>query len=470
MKETIRRRVIDPETRDRWISITYMIVTCAMLLHHVWITIYFPFPENGAIVFRYPWVILAAVSFFLGRMWKDKGFWILAMLLVLKFLRVAIPMPDKLSDTQTVYELCLYAYAICYPVGRVLNPEDRRHFVSIFCALWTAATTVLACIGLYAVWNNAAIHNLGTKAIYVGDFRLWLIYHPVEGSCIAGIGVAVAMVGFSLVKRKILKFLYLAAVILILLMGDFCNSRTGNIQIAIGLSTAICLMVYEWWNHGVHSKPQAALRIAGICVLFIALTLGLIVLQLQVIPAFNAIRGQGGPLISTAYAEGAPNGTAQIYARGFVTDQGLNGLLTGRVHTWETTLKAMTDNPVLFLTGQSVYRFMVPLDAYGLGWLYHLHSTFVQTLWENGIPGLLLFAGFFCIFAVNAFRLITDRSAPMWERLIPIPAALCWMADLQDCMGYCNWGKPPMTILYFFSGLSIAIALERRKKERNTDA
>ena len=54
----------------------------------------------------------------------------------------------------------------------------------------------------------------------------------------------------------------------------------------------------------------------------------------------------------------------------------------------------------------------------------------------------------------------------MWERMLFLPAALCWLADMVDCTGYCNWGKPPMTILYFFTGLTIAAARERRKQKK----
>ena len=470
MKETIRRRVIDPETRDRWISITYMIITCAMLLHHVWVTIHFALPENGALVLRYPWVILAVASFFLGRMWEDKGFWILAALLLLKILRVAIPMPDKLSDTQTVYELCLYAFGICYAVGRVLNPKDRKCFVAAFCAFWTVSMTVLACIGLYVVWTNAAIPNLGTKEFRIEWSRLWPIYHPVEGGCLASISIAVAMIGISISRWKTIKTLYGVAAFLIFLMGVFTNSKTSDILSAIALSTAVCMIAYEWKSTGKLSKRKIMLRIVEISVLFIVLILGLIVMQTKIMPLYNAIRRQGGMIISSASAEDAASGIVQMNTRVFVLDNGLDGFLVGRLNIWETALKAMKDQPILFFTGQSVHNFMEPLGVYGIGWAYHLHNTFIQTLWENGIPGLLLFVGFFGIFSVNAFRLITDRNAPMWERLIPIPAVLCWIADFVDCTGYCNWGKPAMTILYFFSGLTIAIALERRKKERNTDA
>ena len=111
-------------------------------------------------------------------------------------------------------------------------------------------------------------------------------------------------------------------------------------------------------------------------------------------------------------------------------------------------------------------------EAKGLEEMYHTHSAFLQTLWENGIPAFLLFFAFFCIFAKDAYRLITDRTAPVWQRLIPLPAALCWIADMVDCTGYCNWGKPPMTILYVFAGLTIAIAREKQgqKKKLKTGA
>ena len=124
-RETLTRRVIDPDTRDRRITIAYMVFAIAMLLHHVYVTVYFPFPENGAIPFRYLWVILAGVSILLGRMWKDKCFWILTALLLMKFLRIAIPMPELIRETQSVYELCIYAFFICYGAGRVLNRKDR---------------------------------------------------------------------------------------------------------------------------------------------------------------------------------------------------------------------------------------------------------------------------------------------------------------------------------------------------------
>ena len=104
-RETVNTRIMDPAARPRWITWFYTAFTLVMLLHHVYVTIYFPIPENGAIPLRFVWVFWAGVTIVLGRMWKDKCFWILTALLLLKILRIAIPTPELLSETQTVYEL-----------------------------------------------------------------------------------------------------------------------------------------------------------------------------------------------------------------------------------------------------------------------------------------------------------------------------------------------------------------------------
>ncbi len=816
MKEAFSRRVIRPETRNRWITWVYMLFACAMLLHHVWVTIYFAVPENGAPVFRIWWYVLAGITIVLGRMWKDKCFWILLALLLLKLLRVAIPFPQSVVEfTRSIYETCLYAFFICYGAGRVLAPADRKRFVALFCGLWTAAMTVLACIGLYTVWNNAVIGNLGDKEFYVqtertGATRLWAIYHPVEGGIMASIGIAVALTGFCLTKRKWIKALYIPAMIAIFLMGIFTNSRTNLILTAMGVCTPVCLLIYEGLRKiGKQNRGMTLLRLTAVCVLFAGLTFLLVQLQQEVVPLYNNIRTRGSLLVRNASAESdpdqqgfseqtgtmpeiteQPSGTiygkvgdtvdfrvsagnvtgyqwyyreseskpwtavsggasatlsvtvspqydgyqyvcmvwnendytytdiatlrvtfellaqpaditaiagttatfsvtanggdlhyawycrapgttgagtqvgsdsstlsveaaeqyngytylCEIYNHGelqastdyvtlkvvpapvytvklnpnggsvsaksitvtygqaygampvptrtgytfvgwwtekgkqvtpstichagrnytlyarwsestnftvtlnanggsvdpatmvmtygteygamptptrtgytftgwwtkksggkkitdatvcyesedltlyarwkktetgkdgqiilqtreFVMDKGADKMLNNRVNVWQDVFKAFEKEPGKLLWGQSVYNVIAPINELRSekNAVYHTHNTFIQTLWESGIPGFLLFFAFFVIFARNAVTLTADRSAPLWQRLLPVPAALCWIADLVDCTGYCNWGKPPMTVLYLFTGLVIAVACERRAMKK----
>lgn len=473
-KETLRRRVLDPETRDRWITVAWMILTLAMLLHHIWVTVHFAVPENGSLALRFPWVLLAGISFFLGRMWKDRGWWVLMLLLAVKILRVAIPMPGALSDSQSVFELCLYAFCICYAVGRVLSERDRERFIDWFCGLWTGAMAVYACIGLYTVWNNAVIPNLGNKSFFIeieagsGATRLWPIYHAVEAGTLASVSIGVAMLGLFRARQKWARGLYAAAMLLILLMGVFTSSRTSLILTGAAVSVpAVLALEKRLPRGGRKGRGAAVLRTCGMVLLFAGIWIGTILLQQQVIPAYNALRSGRAGMIPAALAEGA-DGPALMQSRDFVLDQGVDGFLIGRIEIWQQVLEALGKDPGKWLWGQSVYKVMGPVneirEAKGLYEVYHAHSAFVQTLWESGIPGLLLFTGFFGIFAWSGIRLMLDREAPLWQRLLPLPAALCWLADMIDCTGYCNWGKPPMTILYLFTGLTVAVWTERKRK------
>ena len=502
-RETMNRRVLDPDTRERWITLAYMALTCLMMLHHVYVTVFFATVESGAITFRYPWVFLAGAAFLMGRMWKDRCCLLLSALLLIKILRVAIPMPAEAWELQSIWWLCIYAFYVCYGAGRALNRKDRETLVRWFCGLWTLGMTVFACFSLYAVWNNAEIPNLGTSGFYVdpSEHRLWPVFHPVEGGTMTAVSIGAAMVGFFMTRRKLLRGCYALAAAAILTAGAFCVSRTGYVLTALGICAPVCLMLHEALRKRLRpGKGFALLRGTAVCAVFAALALGLVFLQMRIVPAVQSLQGRGTSLISAAAAEETapaageaetaapaddaaagpaeeanpeeetePAGPAAVSTRDFVTNEGFDGFLTGRYEIWFMVCSGISHYPEYALIGQGVYEPMAHLNDFirgglALGSVYHLHSTFIQTLWESGIPGFLLFFAFFVIFLRNAFELIRDRSLPAGLRLIPLPALLCWLADMVDMTGYCNWGKPPMTILYFFTGVTIALARENRKR------
>ena len=497
LKETLSRKVIDPDTRYRWITVAYMVFAMMMLMHHVWVTAYYATVEDGAIMLRFPWIILAGAGILLGRMWKDKCFWLLLALLLMKFLRIAIPMPEKISETQRIYELCIYSFFICYGAGRVLNGKDRKTFISVFCALWTAAMTVYACLGLYPVLTGISIWNLGTEGFYIrpAEQRLWPVFHPVEAGTMTASGIAAALVGFFMSRRKAVRALYLFGAVLMFLMGVFCISRTSNLLTAAGIAAPLSMLLYErLCKQKKQGKFFTPLRITAAFAAFSVIMVMLVVLQIKMIPAFNALRSNNTGLIPEAAAEEtAPESgeipliteaeteetagqvPVEISTRGFVTDEGADGFLTGRWRIWTHIYDCFEERySIYMLIGQGVYKPMEHINGYirkglALPYIYHLHSTFIQTLWESGFPGFIAFTAFFGIFAWNAFRLIRNRKLPLWQRMIPVPALLCWLADMVDCTGYCNWGKPPMTILYLFTGLTIAIARENRKINKGAE-
>ena len=493
-RETVNTRILDSATRSRWVTWIYTAFTLVMLLHHVYVTIYFPFPENGAIILRFVWVFWAGITIVLGRMWKDKCFWILTALLLMKFLRIAIPNPELLSETQTVYEICIYAFYICYGVGFVLDGKDRERFISLFCALWTLAMVVYACVGLYTAFTGIEVPNLGNRpfTLPANEKRLWPVYHPVEAGTLAALSLAVAFIGFFMTKRKPLRWLYIPAILAIFLLNVFCVSRTSYILSAMVIGIVPAMLLYEtfqkWKKQG---KGFTFLRLGVSFAVFAALTLLLLFVQMRAIPVFNSLKAQS--LIPAATAEETAEKPAETVAsetpapieesaeadgnrlgtRAFVSDEGIDGFLTGRWQIWIHCCSGISHYPIYALIGAGVHDPMHHINYYiryglGLQYIYHFHSTFIQTLWESGIPGFLLFTAFFGIFLWNAFILFRNRKLPFWQRLIPLPAFLCWLADMVDVAGYCNYGKPPMTILYLFAGLTIVLARIIRKGEKQS--
>ena len=477
-KTLIRRidsRIIDPVSRYRPISLIYIVFACAMLMHHVYITIHFSSISFGPSIFRIPWIIFGVVSFFLGRMWKDKGFWFLAAWLLLKYLRVAIPDAAHLKKVYNVYQLCFYAFFGCYAIGRVLSEKDRKTFISLFCALWTAAVVVLFSLGLYTAWTGIEIKNLGSKAIRItdGDFRLATVYYPVECGVLASVSIAMALIAISLSRHKAVKTLYLLAIPVMVITGALTVTRMSNITNALVFSFAICYAFSRGKTGpaGLFKRMPKAARYAVAIAAFAVLSVGLIYVQQKIVPGFNALRTQKGLVIRSAMAETAAETGNAIADRPIEFGGGIDTFLNGRITIWKNVLAAMKEDRSLILWGQSTVNIIAPVNEIripnGLYKVYHAHNTLIQAFLENGIPGFLLYFSFLLYFLKNAFQLLWCKTAPTWQRFLPIPTLICWCVDMIDCTGYVNLGRPPMTILYVFAGLTIAVAADYRRQRKS---
>ena len=58
-----------------------------------------------------------------------------------------------------------------------------------------------------------------------------------------------------------------------------------------------------------------------------------------------------------------------------------------------------------------------------------------------------------------------NRHLPKWQRMITMPAKACHVGDAIECSACTEFGYPPMTILYLFIGLTIAIGKESTKQK-----
>lgn len=146
----------------------------------------------------------------------------------------------------------------------------------------------------------------------------------------------------------------------------------------------------------------------------------------------------------------------------------MDDFLNGRYRIWENTFTLFRQEPKILLWGESAYHPMEKINAMrteaGLLSVSHVHNTFLQILLENGIPGLLLYLSFIVIFIWQAVKLMLDPTIPLWQKIVPVPAIGCLIADTVDVCAIATDGYPPMTILYLFIGLTAAFYSAARKK------
>lgn len=469
----INTAVIDPDTRHRSVNWIYGIFALAMFMHHVVVTLRMPKISTGADFLTGALIAFAAVTFILGRMWKDKCFWILLALLLLRVFRIDAGQDPEAAETQrTILCLGLYAYVGCYGAGRVLKGRSLKRFVQAFCILWTVAMVVFSCFGVYTGWTGEAVKNLSKGSFHIRYNRLSPVYHFVEGGIMTAVGVAVAMIGFCISGKSAFRWLYVPAALVMFVCGALTATRTGYVLIAAELSMILCVLLYDrlLGGGGLERKTKTA-RLALVFVVFAALAVLLSWLQTLFLPALNQIRGQGGALITTALAEGAADSALPVATRGFQLENGLDGFLNGRLRIWKALFETIRQKPSILLYGESAYKPMGAINAIlkeqGFYKVYHAHNAFLQLLLENGIPGMALFIAFIVFFLRDAFRSLKEKSLPLWQRVISGPALCCLLAEMVDVTAMVEKGNPQMTVFYLFIGLTVACGGALREKNKN---
>ncbi len=467
--KTVDRKILNPETRLKGITYAYMVFAGLLLLHHIYVIIYHKEILTGAAVFYIPFIILAGVNFFMGRLWKDKLFYVFLLLFILKVVRTAIIDEYAVEVSVTYFVLSVYAFFGCYGIARVIPRNLWKYFLSILCFIWTAAAVVFAAFGLKAAFTGVPIPNLGTEAFFIrDDHRLCLLHHPVSSGVILSTCMSFAVFGCFLTKKRILKLYYTAAALVLFFTASLTGTRTAFILSGVNIGLLLYIPLRDLLKPGI---PKSLIKTGGkyavivLTVLASALLVAWVQSKAANIMKYAQIRGT--LLISNAYAEGNTV-LPEIYERGFDYSGGTDVLLNGRITIWENVLEVAFANLENALMGVSVYNTMVPLYELraerGLYYVYHCHNTFLQHLLENGIPALLLYCCFVFTVIYHAVRVMINRSLPFWQRIIPVTSLICLLEGLGDNTCHVNFGYPQMTLLYLFAGFTVALSRETMTK------
>ncbi len=467
---TLDHNWINPETRKLVVTILYAIFAMAMLLHHIAVTLWYPAIAKGTDIkfLSVLFPLFAFVSILLGHMWRDKGFWFLAALVLLEYLRLAVPRPVVAADFSSI----LYALVGCYSVGKALGSKALKPFLKVFCSICTAAVLFLCVLGLYAAWTGTEIYNWGGEAISTTNWlhRLQLVYFcGIAGPLVSSV-LFVTIIGLCLYNVKALWFMGIPVCIILLVTSCLTGSRTAYISTAVSFGIIFSLLIYDRLkqadtnSHGSFPVWKTLILFS----LFLVITMSLFFVQSYIPDCFNYIRTKG---ILTSHALAEETDTFQSLAqRGVLQIASIDDVSSGRLSIWSKILRLGFPSFSDVLWGQSVYQPMNIINVgvsnrYGV--ISHCHNLWLQTLLESGLSGLLLLLSLQGYFLVCAFRLMKNRALPFWQRILPVPTILILIGELFEHTTGLAFCFPQLTFLYLFMGLTIALGAKAKSPENS---
>ncbi len=490
----IDRRILSAETRKPWADIAYTALAVIMLMHHFIVLLYYPAIPSGASKFAPAWILFAVITVLMGKLWRNRGFWICAVFAAFMFERTYLKEPDMSGETMVYMVSMIYAMVICYGAADVIRPAYRRGALRVLCALWTLAALTFCGAGLYTAWTGETVKNLGEgkaefvlvwvrQAKWVRSVRLSIFSNSnITGGTVAA-SAMFALAGFAVSKKALGKVFYAAACFVMMVTNALAVTRSCFAMLSFALAAMVTLGVWGLVKKhaDVRGKGRIALA-AGLAVCMAGCLWGSYALQQQLGSRFMELRDKGGLIVSTAQAEkktkkkekASPTPVPEVAEREIISgDRNLGELITdldeddikkitsGRYSIWKRAFNYAGDHPEVLLAGMSAdgsVRTAINRDD-------HCHNILVQTAMEGGIPGIALYLGLIGYFLFHACRLWRNGTRPLWQRALPVPALAVLLMEMVECLTYFGTGHLPMTVLYFFIGATVAVSTSSGEAE-----
>ena len=398
-------------------------------------------------------VISSVMAIVLGKLWRDKGFRILAVFLLLQILRVVLDVfwhlfVDYVSENMLTG---LWAVCACYGLAAVLGKKQLKQFLTIFACIWTAGMVVSSCLGIIAAWTGQPIYTI-SEGSYWGIFdysgkRLWLTYYTTTSGSLANISTMIALCGAYTARRKWAKILFILAALPMYVALCLTDSRCAHMSVSAGIAlmAGILTLRYLRRKRQPRQKMKTVLPAAAVtAVVFIVIVFA----SMQTISVFSRLKSEG--FISRAYADTAEQAAEQISNRGYMGQD----VLTGRLEIWKATIQVFREQPLKLLIGNSVCDPMLDANVKMKSWnltVGHCHNMLLMVLNENGIPGLLLIISLIVMAIRRCWQLVVRDGATNW--ITPLVAMLgsVMVGELVECFTWFRAGDNATMALFFIT-------------------
>ena len=441
--------------------IIYGALMSLLLLGYLAVIATYSDPTTSGKTFYFPgfvWilrVITGVMAICLGKLWKDKGFRILAVFLLLKLIRVMADGSQNVFE-DTVSDALLtgfWAYSACYGMARVFSREQLKRLLNINVSIWTLGAIVYSCLGVYATWTGKFIPTIGKGAAwYIPWRRLFLVYYPTVAGSVLSFSFILALCGIVAAKHKSFKVFFFLSIIPMMIALCLTDSRCAQVTVSTGIALMAGIFVLRTLRENAWKRERnnwyawvTAAVVTG--VLFVSF----VFLCMNTITVFNKVRADG-LLISRALAEDSKV-KAIVSNRGFTGDN----VLTNRPIIWKATIEVLMENPRLLLWGTSILNPMTLVNASKTMTLFanHCHCMPLMILLENGIPGLLLAGAFFVKLIGSSFRIVLTAENKRDVIVVPFVVSIM-VGEIIECFLWLRTGSCP-TMLFFFVAAGILL-------------
>lgn len=338
----------------------------------------------------------------MGRYGKNKDLWVGAAF-VGWYVLSRILLRELYLDYSYLF-LCNLscAYLLALPFARTMDDADKKQGLMLVSVVFAVGYGVLAWLSVLAALYGVQLtlpvlgSELGVNPL---DLRLYANTHPNISACLFLIGLAMAIWLAVHFKRR-----WVTAAALVLGVGMYIGialtvSRTAMIQagvLAAGIVfiSAMRLPVKTMWK-----RTAVSLLLAAACLAVVFLSFGW--------------TADGFSMLAQSVKAQAEESAVIVAQRDIVGDL---ATMTGRTDIYMQILKMISERPMTLLTGMRNSEIVHTLEKYIHN--YHAHNSFLQTLVNMGIPGLLM-ALWFAVRALWAsVRLVFSRRAAFADQVL----------------------------------------------------
>lgn len=390
------------ETKRMKVLATLMLAFAALTL----VLVILSFERGVAVMMHYTCPMafaFAGMTLFSGRC-RQADLWVGVAFVAWYVLSRMLMKELYLDYSFSMFSNLCCAYLLAFPFACGMDDGLKKTGLKAVTVIFGIGYGLLAWIGIASalLGNGITLPYLGTQIQMRSDLRLVAGNHPNISACMFMIGL---MLGVWLVVQLRRRWLILP--VLVLCLGAYigialADSRTVMLQLCCFLAGAVFLSALRLPVKTAWKRFAIGVVTGAVCLVLVFVSFD------WTVAGINHLAAR-----MSAYAETVEKQV--VSDRNIMSDL---ATMTGRTRIYQNIFLLIQERPGVLLTGMLNSEIVQVLRQYTEA--EHAHNSYLQTLLNMGLPGLLM-ALFFTARAVwVSMKLVFSRKAAFADQLLAV--------------------------------------------------